>query len=282
MIYKPNDELVNEGLVNNIGFNEGDWTTNMMLGARFTTKTGRPLYNITQIQGDGDTESIKFNISARKYKGISYEFNCQNITELFKEDEDISKLPTNWRKYCINSNSVVPNTLYLTNAIHTTFIDSSKEQFKKFNTWLTHLTSILRNPTYILHTSYTTPSHTSQHSLHPTPTNQPKPSHIPEKQSHVSKYKYKYKSSNPKCECSKVNSNCTNPKSNNKFCLKCGMPISVSSTKGGSKKKKPSKTKSKKISKTKPKKLSKKKSPKLHTGPRGGKYIIKKGKKIYQ
>lgn len=32
----------------------------------------------------------------------------------------------------------------------------------------------------------------------------------------------------------------------------------------------------------KPKKLSKKKSPKLHTGPRGGKYIIKKGKKIYQ
>lgn len=30
------------------------------------------------------------------------------------------------------------------------------------------------------------------------------------------------------------------------------------------------------------KKLSKKKSPKLHKGPRGGIYIIKKGKKIYQ
>ena len=30
------------------------------------------------------------------------------------------------------------------------------------------------------------------------------------------------------------------------------------------------------------KKLSKKKSPKVHTGPRGGKYIIKRGKKIYQ
>ena len=43
--------------------------------------------------------------------------------------------------------------------------------------------------------------------------------------------------------------------------------------------KKLSKLKSKSI---KPKKLSKKKSPKLHTGPRGGKYIIKKGKKIYQ
>jgi hypothetical protein len=35
---------------------------------------------------------------------------------------------------------------------------------------------------------------------------------------------------------------------------------------------------SKKISK----KISKKKSPKLHIGPRGGKYIVKKGKKIYQ
>ena len=49
--------------------------------------------------------------------------------------------------------------------------------------------------------------------------------------------------------------------------------------------KKLSKTKPKKLSKTKPKKPSKtktKKSPKLHTGPRGGKYIIKKGKKIYQ
>ena len=57
---------------------------------------------------------------------------------------------------------------------------------------------------------------------------------------------------------------------------------------GGSNKtkpKKPSKTKPKKPSKTKPKKISKtktKKSPKLYTGPRGGKYIVKKGKKIYQ
>ena len=30
------------------------------------------------------------------------------------------------------------------------------------------------------------------------------------------------------------------------------------------------------------KKSTKKKSPKVHTGPRGGKYIIKRGKKIYQ
>ena len=55
--------------------------------------------------------------------------------------------------------------------------------------------------------------------------------------------------------------------------------------KSRTKPKKLSKTKPKKPSKTKPKKLSKtkpKKSPKLHTGPRGGKYIIKKGKKIYQ
>jgi len=36
------------------------------------------------------------------------------------------------------------------------------------------------------------------------------------------------------------------------------------------------------IKKSTKKKLSKKKSPKVHTGPRGGKYIIKRGKKIYQ
>tara|TARA_B110000971_G_scaffold182141_1_gene189171 strand:+ start:3260 stop:4576 length:1317 start_codon:yes stop_codon:yes gene_type:complete len=52
--------------------------------------------------------------------------------------------------------------------------------------------------------------------------------------------------------------------------------------------KKTSKTKTKKPSKTKtkkPKKTSKtksKKSPKIHIGPRGGEYIVKKGKKIYQ
>lgn len=50
----------------------------------------------------------------------------------------------------------------------------------------------------------------------------------------------------------------------------------TNSTKGGDIKKL-SKIKSKKLSKIKPKK-----SPKIHTGPRGGKYIIKKGKKIYQ
>lgn len=48
---------------------------------------------------------------------------------------------------------------------------------------------------------------------------------------------------------------------------------------GGSKKKL---AKTKKPSESKSKKISKKKSPKIHTGPRGGKYIIKKGKKIYQ
>lgn len=52
--------------------------------------------------------------------------------------------------------------------------------------------------------------------------------------------------------------------------------------------KKTSKTKTKKPSKTKTKKPTKtsktksKKSPKIHIGPRGGEYIVKKGKKIYQ
>ena len=46
--------------------------------------------------------------------------------------------------------------------------------------------------------------------------------------------------------------------------------------------KKISKKKPKKTSKKKPKKTSKKKSPKIHKGPRGGVYIIRKGRKIYQ
>jgi len=81
---------------------------------------------------------------------------------------------------------------------------------------------------------------------------------------------------------------------NNELILSSIKPVSESEFKfdgliggpkssGGSKK---SRTKpKKKISKTNPKKISKtktKKSPKIHTGPRGGKYIVKKGKKIYQ
>ena len=48
-------------------------------------------------------------------------------------------------------------------------------------------------------------------------------------------------------------------------------------------KKKPRKLSKKKSLKKGPKKLSKKKStPKKHKGPRGGVYIIRKGRKIYQ
>lgn len=54
-----------------------------------------------------------------------------------------------------------------------------------------------------------------------------------------------------------------------KFNRWTGLPI----TNGGRK----NKSSKKKVSKKNPKK-----SPKIHTGPRGGKYIIKKGKKIYQ
>ena len=117
------------------------------------------------------------------------------------------------------------------------------------------------------------PLYTSEPNLSPTQLTSISNSHM---------YKYKYTCSNPGCYCSNENSKCTNPKPNNNFCRICGNKVLSSSTNGGSKKKKPSKTKSKKISKTKPKKLSKKKSPKIHTGPRGGKYIVKKGKKIYQ
>lgn len=61
-------------------------------------------------------------------------------------------------------------------------------------------------------------------------------------------------------------------------------PMTVKKKPSGGSKKSRTKPK-KKISKTNPKKISKtktKKSPKIHTGPRGGKYIVKKGKKIYQ
>ena len=55
--------------------------------------------------------------------------------------------------------------------------------------------------------------------------------------------------------------------------------IAISS---GGRKKKTKKPSKKKPSKKKLSKTKSKKSPKIHTGPRGGKYIIKKGKKIYQ
>jgi len=63
-----------------------------------------------------------------------------------------------------------------------------------------------------------------------------------------------------------------------RFNNKTGKPIPL----GGGRKKKTKKPSKTKPSKKKPSKIKTKKSPKLHTGPRGGKYIIKKGKKIYQ
>jgi hypothetical protein len=223
MNYKPTDELVNERWIGKFGFNGyGKFAIN-----------GRPLYDITHYP-----KSNKFNISARLYRGISYDFNCQNITDLFEGNE--GELPYKWRLYCINRNSVVPNTLSLTNAINTI----SKH---KINTWLTQLTPILRKPN--------TPSNLPKpRRTHNTPTN-----HIPEKQRtspddttlhtshtsyatplHTSHTSYTtptvripYTCSSDKCPCSKKISKCITIEPNIKFCHKCGN--SVRST-GGSKK----------------------------------------------